>query len=269
LQAIVRWCLTNRTVVVLFAVILMGVGIASVFRINQELLPSVEFPAVFVLVPEPGAGPEQVDRDVTQPLVTGLTGLPRARHVTSTSSQGFSQVAIEFDLDSSLKEDLDAVNQRLAQLQLPGGAGKPTVQTFNFSAVPTMTYSLAARDGDLVRATQEANDLIVPALIGARGAAQIKVSGGDRRAVLVTLDGQKLGARGISTQQVHEALTGAQVDVPAGEALQSDKTLPVEVQGTVRSVDDLNRLVVGVDAPTAALSSAWATWPGSSPRRYR
>ena len=61
MQAIVRWCLANRAVVVLFSLILMGAGTFSIFRINQELLPSVEFPGVFVLVPETGAGPQQVD----------------------------------------------------------------------------------------------------------------------------------------------------------------------------------------------------------------
>ena len=252
---IVRWSLSNRPVIVLFALILMGGGVVSAFRINQELLPSVEFPAVFILVPEPGASPEQVDRDVTQPLISGLAGLPRARHITSSSSQGFSQVSIDFDLDSSLKDDLDAVNRRMPQIQLPGSAGKPVVQTFNFSAVPTMTYSLAAKDGDLVRATKEANDVILPALNGAKGAAQIKVSGGDRRQVFVTLDGQKLAARGISVQQVQEALTGAQIDLPAGETLQADKTLPVDVLSTVRTLDDLNRLAVGT-APGAGSTGA-------------
>ena len=252
---IVRWSLSNRPVIVLFALILMGGGVVSAFRINQELLPSVEFPAVFILIPEPGASPEQVDRDVTQPLISGLAGLPRARHITSSSSQGFSQVSIDFDLDSSLKDDLDAVNRRMPQIQLPGSAGKPVVQTFNFSAVPTMTYSLAAKDGDLVRATKEANDVILPALNGAKGAAQIKVSGGDRRQVFVTLDGQKLAARGISVQQVQEALTGAQIDLPAGETLQADKTLPVDVLSTVRTLDDLNRLAVGT-APGAGSTGA-------------
>ena len=127
MQAIVRWCLANRAVVILFSLILMGAGTFSIFRINQELLPSVEFPAVFVLVPETGAGPQQVDRDVSQPVARALTGVPRARHVSTNSSQGFSQVSIQFDLDSSLKDDLDNVNQRLQQVQLPSTAGRPVV----------------------------------------------------------------------------------------------------------------------------------------------
>src|SRR5262249_60603447 len=94
MQAVVRWCLGNRPVVVLFSLILMGAGVLSIFRINQELLPSVEFPSVFVLVTEPGAGPEQVDRDITQPLIQNLTGLPNASPIPTNSSQGCSQIHV-------------------------------------------------------------------------------------------------------------------------------------------------------------------------------
>jgi hydrophobic/amphiphilic exporter-1 (mainly G- bacteria), HAE1 family len=258
MQAIVRWCLGNRAVVVLFSLILMGAGVISIFRINQELLPSVEFPSVFVVVSEPGAAPQQVDRDVTQPLIQNLTGLPRASHITTSSSQGFSQVEVAFALDSSLKDDLDNLNQRLSQVQLPANAGKPIVQTFDFSAVPSMTYSLAATDGDLARATREANDVIIPALNGAQDSAQIRVSGGAQTAVSITLDSTKLAARGVSVQQVQQALGAAQVDMPAGETLQADRSVPVEVLGSVKSVDDLKALVIGSSAapPSATLPRA-------------
>jgi len=258
MQAIVRWCLGNRAVVVLFSLILMGAGVISIFRINQELLPSVEFPSVFVVVSEPGAAPQQVDRDVTQPLIQNLTGLPRASHITTSSSQGFSQVEVAFALDSSLKDDLDNLNQRLSQVQLPANAGKPIVQTFDFSAVPSMTYSLAATDGDLARATREANDVIIPALNGTQDSAQIRVSGGAQTAVSITLDSTKLAARGVSVQQVQQALGAAQVDMPAGETLQADRSVPVEVLGSVKSVDDLKALVIGSSAapPSATLPRA-------------
>ena len=264
MQAIVRWCLGNRAVVVLFSLILMGAGVVSIFRINQELLPSVEFPSVFVLVTEPGAGPEQVDRDVTQALIQNLTGLPNASHITTNSSQGFSQVEVSFALDSSLKDDLDNLNRRLSQVQLPSNAGKPIVQTFDFSAVPSMTYSLAATDGDLARATREANDVIVPALNGAQDAAQIKVSGGAQTAVAVMLDSSKLTAHGISAQQVEQALGSAQVDMPAGESLQADRTVPVEVLGSVKSLEDLKALAVGAPVQQATLPRAAAGVPGAA-----
>ncbi|MBJ7601671.1 MAG: efflux RND transporter permease subunit [Candidatus Dormibacteraeota bacterium] len=263
MHSIVSWCLNNRPVVVLFSLVLMGAGVFSTFKLNQELLPSVEFPSVFILVQDPGAGPEQVDRDVSKPLSEGLTGLPRLKHVQTIASQGFSTVILTFDLDSSLKEDQDNTNQRLNQVQLPSGVGKPLVQTFSFNAIPSMTYTLAAKDGDLVRATREANDVIAPALTGATGSAQVKVSGGARERVLITLDGAKLADKGLSLQQVQQALSGANVDLPAGTTLDADKTLPVQASSSLRTIDDLKNLVVVSSAEQAAGEQAAAGQPAA------
>ncbi|MGH7870161.1 MAG: efflux RND transporter permease subunit, partial [Candidatus Dormibacteraceae bacterium] len=239
MSTVVRWCLTNRTVVILFSLILLVAGGISTFQINQELLPSIEVPSVFVLVSEPGAGPEQIDQDVTQPLIKGLTGLPQEQHTNSTSSQGFSQVSIDFNLNSTLKDDQDAVNRALPQIVLPSTAAKPQVQTFSFSSFPSMTYALEAKDGDLARITQEANNVIMPALNGASGGAQIKVSGGAQSEVTITLDPSRLAANKVSIQEVQQALSASHVDMPAGESTSGDKSLPVQVLGTLKNIDDL------------------------------
>ena len=261
MRPIIRWCLGNRPVVLLFALIFMGAGLVSVFRLNQELLPSIEFPAVYILITEPGAGPEVVDRDVTQPTVSNLKGLSGLKHVTSTSSQGFSEVAAEFSLDSSLKDDADAVSQRMSRLQLPSGAGKPIIQTFSFTAIPTMTYSLAATDGGLLRATKEANDVILPALDGANDTAQVKVSGGEQSGITITLDPDRLAAKGLSPGQVQQALAANQVDLPAGATLRAGTVFPVEVLGSLRTAEDLRSFVVGFESP---FSPAGASSPGAS-----
>ena len=245
----------------------MGAGVVSVFRLNQELLPSIEFPTVAILITEPGAGPEVVDRDVTQPTVSNLKGMTGLKHVLSTSSQGFSEVAAEFSLDTSLKDAVDAVNQRMSRLQLPAGSGKPIIQTFSFAASPTMTYSLAATDGGLVRATKEANDVILPALDGAADTAQVKVSGGEQSGVTITLDPDRLTARGISPGQVQQALAANQVDLPAGATLRAGTTLPVEVLGSLRTAEDLRGFVVGFEPPSppaGALTPAAAA-PSAGP----
>jgi HAE1 family hydrophobic/amphiphilic exporter-1 len=250
LRTIVRWCLENRPVVILFGLIFVGAGVASMFRLNQELFPSIDFPTVYMVTQDPGASPDVVDRDVSVPLASALNGLPHATHVQSTSSQGFSQVAVDFDLNSTSKDDLDAVNQRVAQVQLPQGVSRPQVQTFSFSALPSLTYSLAATDGNLARATREAKTIVQPALQGAQGAAQVKVVGGDEDAITIRLDAAGLAAHGLAPYQVSQALTGAQVDVPAGESLSGDRSVPVQVRGGVKTVADLRALVIS--APTTA-----------------
>ena len=255
MRRIVAWCLGNRPVVILFAILFMGAGIFSIFRLNQELLPSIDFPSVFIVTSDPGANPAVIDRDIGIPLSNALNGLPHAQHVFASSSQGFSEVQVQFNVDSNTKDDLDAVNQRLTQVQLPAAVGKPLVQTFSFSAAPSIIYSLAAADGNLSRATHEAQTVIAPALQGAQGAAQVKVVGGEQNAITITLDPVELAANGLAPFQVAQALEAAQVDVPAGESLSGNRVLPVEVVSTVHTAADLRALPVGTAAQSARSAS--------------
>jgi hydrophobic/amphiphilic exporter-1 (mainly G- bacteria), HAE1 family len=248
-RRVVSWCLENRAVVLLFGFVLMGAGVLSIFRLNQELFPPVDFPTVYIVTSDLGANPAVVDRDITVPLSTVLNGLPHAQHVFGSSSQSFSEVQIQFAVDSNAKDDLDAVNQRLAQLQLPEGASKPLAQTFSFSAIPSMTYALAAADGNLSRVTREAKTIIAPALAGATGAAEIKVIGGEQTAITITLDASRLAVHQLAPFQVSQALTGAQVDLPAGQSLNGNKVVPVEVVSAVKTAADLRALPVGAGPP--------------------
>ena len=245
MRRIIAWCLGNRPVVILFGILFMGAGIISIFRLNQELLPPVDFPSVYIVTSDAGANPAVVDRDISIPQSNALNGLPHAQHVFASSSQGFSEIQVQFNVDSNTKDDLDAVNQRLSQVQLPAGVGKPLVQTFSFSAVPSIIYSLAAADGNLSRATHEANTVIGPALQGAQGAAQVKVVGGEQNAITITLDPAKLAADGLAPFQVAQALQADQVDVPAGESLNGNRIVPVEVVSALHTAADLRAVPVG------------------------
>ena len=245
MRAIIRWCLTNRPVVILVAVLMMGAGVFATFNLNQELLPDISFPSVFIVTADPGAGPEVVDRDISQPMAAALSGLPNLKHVQTRSSEGFSTVVVTFGLDSQLKDDTDAINGRLARFNLPPGAGKPVVQTFSFAAFPSITYSVAAGDGNLARVTAEAKDVIAPALQGVAGVAQVQVVGGEQPQVTITLDPVRMALRQVGAAQVQAALGGAQVDLPAGELNQGTQTVPVEVVSTARTADDLRSITVG------------------------
>jgi len=171
--------------------------------------------------------------------------MPNLKHIQTQSSEGFSTVAVTFSLDSQLKDDTDAVNTRLARLNLPPGASKPVVQTFSFAAFPSITYNVAADDGNLARVTAEAKNIIAPALQGVNGVATVQVVGGEQPQVTITLDPVRMALKQVSAAQVQGALGGAQVDFPAGELNQGTQTLPVQVVSTARTADDLKAITVG------------------------
>lgn len=263
MRPIIAWCLGNRTVVLLFTGILLVAGAFSAFRINQELVPDISFPTVYVVVPDPGASPETVDREISLPLTEALNGTPKLTKITTTARQSAAVAILQFSIDQNTREAVTEVTQRLNQVVLPQSAGRPVVETFSFAALATMTYTLSAVDGDLLRATREAREVIAPALRNADGVATVRVIGGEQDRVRVTLDPARLAARGISQIEVQQALAGASVLVPAGLVDQNGRAVPVEVAGDVGGLGRLEALVVG-GSPAAGRPAGAA---GSSPVR--
>src|SRR5918994_815403 len=104
MQGIVRWCLRNRSVVVLATVILVVGGAYAATRLNQELVPQLEFPVVTVTTSVPGAGPDLVDEQVTREVEGAVEGIEGIENLRSTSTQGFSLVIVEFGLDADAEE---------------------------------------------------------------------------------------------------------------------------------------------------------------------
>jgi hydrophobic/amphiphilic exporter-1 (mainly G- bacteria), HAE1 family len=265
MRPIVRWSLYNRPVVVLLSLIFVVGGVFGLGRINQELLPNIKLPVVVVVTADPGASPEAVDRDVSVPVTSALTGTAHLKHVSSQSTQGFSQVIAEFDLDAQERDIVDDVNRRIGVLQLPPGVNRPAVQTFANNALPTMTYSLQAPDGDLARATREAKERVIPAFKSASGVADVHLAGNQERAVTVTLDQAKLNAKGLGAAEVAQALESAQVNLPAGESRQQGKVLPVQVVSTSRTLDELKGLVIGQTMSASSVGTSGAAAGSGSP----
>jgi len=179
---------------------------------------------------EPVVEVRRVDRDIGLPLSNALNGLPSAQHIFASSSQSFSTIQVQFSIDSRVKDDLDAVNQRLAQVQLPAGAGKPLAQTFSFSAAPSITYSLAAQDGDLSRATAEARAVIAPTLQGAAREA------GDALATALKGAHKRIEAAGVMLVGITCDSTEQQI------AYAKEKGLPAEMAELAKS-DEVREMV--------------------------
>ena len=148
--------------VVLATVLLVGSGIFVTTRLNQELFSDVAFPLVTVATPVPGTGPEAVDEQVTQPVEGAISGAEGIESVQATSSQGFSLVAVEFDLDTDIEEADADIQSALGGLALPQQAGEPEVRRQSAAEFPILTVSLAAEDGDLAALTAYTRDEAIP-----------------------------------------------------------------------------------------------------------
>src|SRR5215210_1930772 len=278
MQRIVRWCLKNKSVVILATILLIGSGVYATTRLNQELLPEISFPIITISTPVAGAGPDLVDEQVTQPVEDAINGVQGIESVRSTSSQGFSVVVVEFDLDADTEEAESDLQAALDGIQLPSQAGDPEVKSQSAMQFPILSLSLAAEDRNLADLTSYAEDEVVSSIEEVDGVASVDVIGGAEKRIQVDLDPDKVKEKGLSTDAVVGALSGAEVDAPVGSVTVNGRETPVNTTSELGGISALEDLPVGVDggdtggAPSAvpadisgaALPSASAP-PGGDP----
>ena len=270
MQRIVRWCLKNKSVVILATILLIGSGVYATTRLNQELLPDISFPIITISTPMAGAGPHLVDEQVTQPVEDAIDGVQGIESIRSTSSQGFSVVVVEFDLDADTEEAESDLQAALDGIQLPSQAKAPEVKSQSASQFPILSLSLAAENQDLADLTSYAEDEVVSSIEEVQGVASVDVIGGAEQRIQVDLDPDKVKEKGLSTDAVVGALSGAEVDAPVGSVTVNGRETPVSTTSALGGIRPLKDLPVGVagtppaaDVPNAALSSSSAPEGGA------
>ena len=269
MQRIVRWCLKNKSVVILATLLLIGSGAYATTQLNQELLPDISFPIITISTPVAGAGPDLVDEQVTQPVEDAIDGVQGIQSVRSTSAQGFSVVLVEFDLDQDTEEAESDLQAALDGISLPSQAGEPEVKSQSASQFPILSLSLAARDGDLADLTKYAEDDVASSIEEVEGVASVDLIGGAEKQIRVDLDPEKLKDKGLTTDAVVGAISGAKVDAPVGSVSVNGRETPVNATSDLGGIGALEDLPVGVEggttgAPTGAPPTASEGIPGGA-----
>src|SRR5215218_8686721 len=259
MQRIVRWCLGNKSVVILATLLLIGSGAYATTQLNQELLPDISFPIITISTPVAGAGPDLVDEQVTQPVEDAIDGVQGIQSVRSTSSQGFSVVLVEFDLDQDTEEAESDLQAALDGISLPSQAGDPEVESQSASQFPILSLSLAAEDGDLADLTEYAEDDVVSSLEEVDGVSSVDLIGGAEKQIKVDLDPGKLKDKDLTTAAVVGAISGAEVDAPVGSVSVDGRETPVSATSDLGGIKALEDLPVGVEGGTTDAAPAGST----------
>jgi len=231
--------------VLLAVVLLFGVGIFAATQVQQDLLPNISVPALLVITPDPGASPQIVDVQVTVPVVNAMEGVAGTDIVQSTSSQGASLVIVLFKDGTDLKSAQQDANSALAGIRslLPPQASSSSVQTFSTNSLPILEYAISA-DEPLSDLAGQLQSLAVPKLRGLAGISSVVLSGAPTNEVDVTLDPAKLAAHGVGVTQVALALQQASVVQSVGSLKQGSATIPLQVTGSLTSLDQIGKVTV-------------------------
>lgn len=180
---------------ILVAVILVIVlGFVSLSGMQTDLLPNMNLPYLLVVTTYPGASPERVESDVTQPLESSLSTINGVKNVTSQSNENFSMIVLEFeddtDMDSAMVKASTAINQMGDSL--PDRASAPTLIEMSPDMMATQYVAVDCEGMDIFELSKYAEEEIIPNLERVNGVASISTTGLVEQTVQITLDQDKI-----------------------------------------------------------------------------
>src|SRR4051812_791368 len=197
---------------VMTTLIMLGIllfGVAGYRALPVSDLPNVDFPTIQVNASLPGASPETMAASVATPLERQFSTIPGLDSMTSTSARGSTSITLQFSLDRSLDGAALDVQAGItaAGRRLPAGMPyPPTFQKVNPADQPILNLSLNSPTLPLSTVNDYAETMISQRISMINGVAQVSVYGAQKYAVRAQLDPNLLAARGISIQEVENAL---------------------------------------------------------------
>lgn len=225
--------------------VILLIGIISYERLSVRLIPNVDVPIVTVQTIYPGANAQVVESQITKPIEDALSGIEGVDYISSVNRAESSQVTVRFLLDRDADAAASDVRDRVAQARgfLPEEADEPIVQKQEADAQPIIYLAFSSDRHDLVEIADIANRLVKDRIQTIPGVAQALVFG-NRYAMRVWLDPDRLAGYELTPQDVENALRGQNIEVPAGRVESSDREFTVLAETDLKEPAEFAQIVV-------------------------
>ena len=241
------FAINNRISVMVLVALVAIMGTVSYLTIPKESFPNITVPNIFVVTLYPGVSPEDMESLVTRKLEDELGNISEIKEMTSTSTEGYSSVVLEFDTGIDIEEALQKVRDKvdLAKVELPEDAEEPLVQEVNLSEFPIMQINLSG-DYDLEILKDIAEDLqdkieAIPTVLG------VDLTGGLEREVQVDVDLAKLKYYNLSFGDIIGAISAENVTIPGGDISVGTKSFLLRVPGQYQETAPIEDVVLKVN----------------------
>ncbi len=244
MKQIINFSMNNKFAVWLITIIITAAGLYSGLNMKLETIPDIDPPIVTVTTTYPGATPEEVADEISEPLEQQVENLNGVKTVSSSSFQNASSLQLEYSYSKDLDEAEDELQEAVDSFTLPEAAQEPDVSRVNFNAFPVISMSVLNENGSLEELTSTVNDTIVPELEGLEGVADVQVSGQQVQEVQMNFDEEALQENGLDQETVTNYIQGADVAFPLGLYTFDDTKKSVVMDGNVTNLEDLKNLEI-------------------------
>ncbi len=187
IKALIRFSMKNMVALLLMILLIVGGGIYSLKQINIEKYPNVDIPYMTVVIPYPGASPDQSIKDVGEPVEKEMMNLEGVKKVYTEATANAAYVTMEFDMSIDMQEEEGVVRSAIEKVNLPEEVEDPEIILQGPDGDPTV-YSIGIYVKDGVGGGDHfITNRMVPALESLNSVSEVKVDGLENKQVFVRL----------------------------------------------------------------------------------
>ncbi|WP_458071013.1 efflux RND transporter permease subunit [Rhodanobacter sp. BL-MT-08] len=247
MQALVRIALSRPYTFVVLALLILIIGPLSAMRTPTDIFPDINIPVIAVVWQYTGLPPDQMEGRITSPYERVLTTTVNdVEHIESKSIAGFGIVKIFFQPTVNIataNAQVTAVSQTLLK-QLPPGTTPPLILNYSASTVPIIQLALSGKGLSEQNLGDLALNILRPQLVSVAGAAVPYPYGGRTRQVQIDVDPSALQARGLSANDVANALAAQNLITPVGTQKIGDFEYTLQLNNSPGELEGLANLPV-------------------------
>ena len=222
-------------------------GIVGYKQLSVSDLPPIDYPTINVRASFSGASPETMAASVATQLERGFSTIPGVEQITSSSSQGSTNITLQFALSRDIDAAAQDVQTALARTQrrLPDDMREPpSYYKSNPSDFPIIFYSVASNTLPLSTVNEYAETVLMPRISTIEGVAQVDIWGTQRYAVRIQVDPRALAYRRIGIDEIVSAVNANNIATPAGALWGRHKVLALQSNGQLQSADAFRDITV-------------------------
>ena len=247
MNRLVDFALHNRFLVIVFTVLVIGIGIWAMQVLPVDAVPDITPNQVIVLTNSQGLGPVEVERFITFPVETAMSGLPGVTEIRSISRFGLSSVTIFFKENMDIYFCRRLVMERLPQAKeaIPAGFGSPEMGPISTGLGEIYQFEVQGKGQSLMELRSVLEWDIAPLLRSVPGVVEVNSYGGELKTYEVQLDANRLISYDLPLSKVFEALERNNFNSGGGYIEHNQEQYIVRGEGLVGSLEDIGNIVVG------------------------
>ncbi|NIM02260.1 MAG: MMPL family transporter, partial [Acidobacteria bacterium] len=246
IDALIRWSLHNRLIVLSMAAILLGWGGWQAFRLPVDVLPDLTAPTVTILVEGHGIAPEEMESLVTFPIEAALNGAAGVRRVRSVTAVGAAIVWVEFDWGEDIYRARQTVNEKLSLVagSLPDTVEPPVLAPVSSIMGEILFLALESDDHSMLDVRTLADTTVRRRVLAVPGVSQVSTIGGAERQYQVLVSPERLDAYRVTLAELEHALREANRNTSAGFRVAGGQEYLILGIGRPESVEEIGETVV-------------------------